>query len=1083
MSEKLENTKYLVIGIDHQTGSLNYIVGDDDKYIDTANKSVPPFNVLQDMGEKPNENMQYVKIKVQKSTSKPVAESTEKQPYFELNNAWYTLILDEAVNQIETSGVVDKKWFGNYALENDPFDIFSNVFYNKKLIIQNIKYLFNLPQSDFNKEFPEINDHKNDPLHIIEQSLVKPFFAIKTVIDMKSSKKVIQPDKTEKIVENYFIIGRDRYGYPNIKGDKSYAIAALQMLYDVRMYCPGCITESEDDEKLLKKLHQHITLRTYFLHESDADANILDFDNDLRTFPSNGETIQKKCLNVLKHFSSKTIGMYEATPLTTPTENMIIVNSETLISKADNYELIGQICKVNGIDHLIYFDNKNGLTYNDVEIREQKDLLYICEKSKFSLYRKKGQTYRDLLKTKFLLTEDDIERTINGNKTINFIDTFVSTTDTYENDEKVKDFIMQYLADKSRFELEVFMRKKPFDGTVVRHGICNHSGDLSYFMAAMQMLYDCVLFTYGKEFTDVGLQKADQTTKMFEFQLLNLEYCLRRIFENIQSSFDNNNNLNFNPLELMTTPIGNEPSENVFHNFMICINFILAANPLFNISLDNAHPGVNPRDPDAFPEYSQDTVMDNYYYKKYVNNFLDYSKIQASITAAGTSAAPTSTPTSDWWYPGKILMKTWNTLQQFNDDDLETSLDEIGADDNEKKNINDKLTPEEKKKAFAELLKTKKIDFNNKSVPDIIRDKCVGIINTLIIVLLRKGNVFVDFEDDLRPVSDKFAHFLEDPLSPSTSSSSVASGVRKKVPNFIIKIGSLPRKPLETAIPAPATAPATSSATGAATASAPATAPATGAATTAPAPAPPPAPVKNWIKITGGDDNNLNIEYLRGVYFPEGPNYKHSEHNDVIMELNGGIWEIRNGIHATTKTKQIFAKSAGSDILKDTWTIKELIYNDTTTNTFNPAGTPVSVTEIGAPYIPSPGEKIPDFTPTVSSFPEKYQLNDALFTVNSYTRIGQIYKSIYHDLYYKYYNEPSNTLFFDFTAINVNSQKEFQQNTRNMFPFIALYKNDLYNAVEIEAAAGPAGSRENFIYQDIVEWINYLQNNLKTKYY
>jgi hypothetical protein len=52
-----------------------------------------------------------------------------------------------------------------------------------------------------------------------------------------------------------------------------------------------------------------------------------------------------------------------------------------------------------------------------------------------------------------------------------------------------------------------------------------------------------------------------------------------------------------------------------------------------------------------------------------------------------------------------------------------------------------------------------------------------------------------------------------------------------------------------------------------------------------------------------------------------------------------------------------------------------------------------------------------------------------------------------------------------------------------MFPFIALYKNDLYNAVEIEAAAGPAGSRENFIYQDIVEWINYLQNNLKTKYY
>lgn len=263
---KLENIKYLVVGIDNQTGSLTYIVDDSEKYIDSANKSVPPFNVLQDMGEKPNENMQYVKIKVQKSISKPVAESTEKQPYFELNNAWYTLILDEAVNMNETSGVVDKKWFGNYALEKDPFDIFSNVFYNKSLIIQNIRYLFNLPESDFNTEFPEINASKNEPLEIIQKSLVKPFFAIKTVLDMKLSREIVQPDKTKKNIENFFIVGRQRYGYPNIKGDKSHVISALQMLYDVRMYCPDCL--KDDTDGTLAKLHQHVTFRTFFCTKS-----------------------------------------------------------------------------------------------------------------------------------------------------------------------------------------------------------------------------------------------------------------------------------------------------------------------------------------------------------------------------------------------------------------------------------------------------------------------------------------------------------------------------------------------------------------------------------------------------------------------------------------------------------------------------------------------------------------------------------------------------------------------------------------------------------------------------------------------
>jgi hypothetical protein len=394
-------------------------------------------------------------------------------------------------------------------------------------------------------------------------------------------------------------------------------------------------------------------------------------------------------------------------------------------------------------------------------------------------------------------------------------------------------------------------------------------------------------------------------------------------------------------------------------------------------------------------------------------------------------------------------MNAWKTIKQYNKDDFDRSLDELGATTAEKDNTKN-MTPNDKKDALKNLLEDKSGVIENASVPDIINDKCVSLINTLIIVLLRKGNVFVDFEDDLRPINKKFEHFLDD----NTNNNVTNAASRKVAPHFIIRIGSLPRMPLK-APDAP-----------------------TGA---------PPAPGQNWIKITGSLDNNPNIEYFRGVYFPEGANYKHYEHNDVIIQYNSteNKWEIK---YVEAGTEYVFAKSDTQDILTTTWQIKDDLYSGTGT-TFTAA--PGTASEIGAPYIPSPGEKIPDFTPTFTTLPERFDLatpatpatsaTPAVFNgTTQYTQIGLIYKSIYHDLYYKYYNKPANSLFFDCASVDVKSTKDFQQNTRNMFPFIALYKNNSYNATEITAAAGP--TRQNFIYQDIVQWTDYLKR-LNPRFY
>jgi hypothetical protein len=999
------NIKYLVVGIDNKTGSLSYVVGDNSKIVDTASNSYLPYDVIENSIDNSSESMQYVKIKVQKSPTKPIGQPTDRNPYFELNKNWYTLLLDQYVNPIETSGVIDKKWFTDYGLEQDPFIIFKRFrFYNNDMIVQNIKYLVDLPatESNFYQKFPELEENKIATLPEIQKSLVKPFFAIKTVLDMRQNRKKLddkgQPviDKATgkpTIVEGYFVNHRERYGYPNIMGDKSHIISALQLLFDVVMYCPDCILAARKDD--MKQLHRHITLRNFFLREGEIDENIMDFENAVK---NDSELPSFDYLNTF--LETATIGVFRTGQEIDYTKNMIIVQGDRVVEKTRGYELIGQICKLQDVEHYVYYNYKEKMLYNDVEIREDKQgnqvLYYIDNTMSISLYRKLGSTYRDILKTKFYVSEDEIEFTLKQNKTLLFVDNFM-TDDVYTNSVKIRTFMLQYLSSRSKRELDKNIQSL-FNNDHFKFGICNFSGDLSYFTAAMQMLYDCVPFRSNIDYKTNQLGNSE-TVKMFEFQLLNNEYCLLRIFDNIQVTIDPQKRPeNYNPLELTVgVKLENEQTqqENVFFNYRICAEFIMNSNIVSNLEFPRDRNGL-------YPEYNFETILDNYYYKRVANNLLD-----VGITTAAANINPDMFSTN--WYIGKVL---GNFILEEGDWILPDSiLNKLSLMQQRKQS---KMADDERREEARKLLQNEIVkqvpgyNIANRSVPPIITNKCVDIIHKLILILFRKFNVFIDFEDDERVLNEKTQNYKD------------AAGT-VQTPNFVIRIGRLPREPLK--------------------------------------------PEGNWIKISGVPLNNPNAEFINGVYKPTGSGYKHIEHYDVTLSNpNGANWQI---VITVAGTPYVVATGAASfDVNAPTaFQVKNTRFNDPDNNT-----DPIQLTrtEVGATYLPQTGEKVVDQIDAPMDLPSNYQ-----FDVTNYSTVGTIYKSIHHDYYYKYYNHLQKILFFDSEAVyeveNVNRY------TVGMFPFIRLYKRDGYNYEPAKTGNNPG---DELIYKDVVTFLDYMYREL-----
>lgn len=1008
------NIKYLVVAIDNKTGSLSYVVGDDSKIVDLASTSYTPYEVIENTIDNSTESTQYVKIKVQKSPTKPIGASTDRNPYFELNKNWYTLLLDQFANPIETSGVVEKTWFTDYGLEQDPFIIFKRFrFYNNDMIVQNIRFLIDLPatESNFFTKFPDLETNKIASLPDIQKSLVKPFFAIKTVLDMRQNRKKLddkgQPviDKaTGKpiIIEGYFVNGRQRYGYPNITGDLSHIISALQLLFDVVMYCPDCILAARKDD--MKQLHRHITLRNFFLREDESEQNIMDFENAVK---NDSGLLSFNYLNTF--LDTATIGVFGTGQTITYGQNLLIVQGETIVEKTRGYELIGQICKLQDVEHYVYYNYKEKMLYNDVEIREDKQgnqvLYYIDNTMSISLYRKLGSTYRDLLKleTKYYMSDDEIEFTLKQNKTLLFVDNFMSNDLPTDND-RIRTFMLQYLSSRSKRELDKNI-KSLFSGDHFKFGICNYTGDMSYFTAAMQMLYDCVPFRskieYGK--TELG---NTASVKMFEFQLLNNEYCLSRMFDNIQVTIDpKNGRKNYDPLELtvgVTLENGSKSQENVFLNYQICVNFIMNSNIVSNLEFPS---GIK----DKFPEYKYETILDNYYYKRVANNLLDIGSAAgvASVNAADSYLATNPDGLSKNWYAGKFF-DTFGAIMN-KDEDIRNFIKA------EQLNTQRQMAHDERREAARKLLQdeiTRQVPgytIANRSVPAIITNKCVDIIHKLILILYRKFNVFIDFEDDERGYEEKTRNYKDASNQP-------------KSPNFVIRIGRLPRKPLLNTV--------------------------------------------NWIKISGVPVDHPNAEFINGVYKALTSGYKHTEHNDVTLSNPAaGGWQIVITVGGTAYQVANRAPTFDLDVATS-FRVKNTRFNNNTDNNFSPVN--LTRTNVGETYLPQTGEKVVDQIDAPTDLPPNYTFGAA-----NYSTVGTIYKSIHHDYYYKYYNHLQKILLFDSEAVyDVDNVNRY---TVGMFPFIRLYKKDGYNYEPAKAGNNPGNE---VIYKDVVPFLDYMGREL-----
>lgn len=990
------NIKYLVVAIDNKTGSLSYHIGDDTKIVDLATSTYTPYEVIENTIDNSTESTQHVKIKVQKSPTKPISGSTDRNPYFELNKNWYTLLLDQYVNPIETSGVIDKTWFTDYGLEQDPFIIFKRFrFYNNDMIVQNIRFLIDLPatESNFFTKFPDLEANKIASLPDIQKSLVKPFFAIKTVLDMRQNRKKLddkgQPviDKATgkpTIIEGYFVNGRQRYGYPNITGDLSHIISALQLLFDVVLYCPDCtITAFSGD---LKELHRHITLRKFFLGEDESEQNIMDFyekvKNDVGIDP----------FTFLSGFLNTTIELVRSGQRITYGQNLLIVQGDQVVEKTRGYELIGQICKLQDVEHYVYYNYKEKMLYNDVEIREDKQgnqvLYYIDNTMSISLYLKLGSTYRDLLRKKYYISDDEIEFTLKQNKTLLFVDNFMSN-DVNTDSRIISTFMLQYLSSRSKRELDKNI-KSLFSGDHFKFGICNFTGDMSYFTAAMQMLYDCVPFRSKIDYNKTLLGYTE-SVKMFEFQLLNNEYCLSRIFDNIQVTIDpRNGSKNYDPLELtvgVNLENGSPFQENVFFNYRICAEFIMNSNIVSNLEF--------PTDIlDQYYEYHYETILDNYYYKRVANNLLDVGSAQDRATAAAASTNPNVF--SNKLRLGMYLGAVFNTFNEFN------TRRELA--DDERRQAARKLLQDEIKTAVPTY------NIANRSVPPIITNKCVDIIHKLILILYSKFNVFIDFEDDERDNKQKTQNYKD------------ATGMVKS-PNFVIRIGRLPREPLKTA--------------------------------------------GNWIKISGVPLTNPNAEFINGIYRPTGSGYKHIEHNDVTLSnTGGGNWQI---VITVDGTPYVVATGTPTfDVgVPTAFQVKNTRFNDNTNNVMT--ATNLTRTEVGETYLPETGQQVVEQIDAPTDLPQDYNFNNA-----RYLQVGTIYKSIHHDYYYKYYNHLQKILLFDSEAVyDVDNVNRY---TVGMFPFIRLYKKDGYNYEPAKAGKNPG---DEVIYKDVVPFLDYMGRELK----
>lgn len=1032
MSTPVVDFKYIIIKIDPHTGSFIYentIV--DQASADAISDDVPigktPYETLNETHEQPKN----IKIKVKRLAAKP---TVDEKYTFELDNKWYTLLLNErVVGGIEP--YVTKDWFSDTTLAKNPFDAYI-IFDSHDEVVKNIKYLYrlgSLNQCDFNTKF--VNFVKVavttavSTIEDIQKSLVAPYFAVKTVIDMM----VTKTDDNGTAFPNYYInslgFNGSRYGYPNITGDKSHIIAALQLLYDITGFCNNCVKTANAGS--IKDLHQHVKFRTYFLKNRSEQIGQFNekINKDFSTYTTPYAFLQGVLDDTLIQFDDSayaaaatgaaTAAATAAAPIVFDKDKSLLIVRGNAIVDGTSAELIGQIYKFKDFDQYIYYDAKTKFMYNDVEVRDDPNTIttltyYTDPTDIISLYRlTTKQTYRDLFLKKYLIDNDFIEFVLSRNKTISYIDEFISNDALYVKKQSINVdlFVKQYLAYKSDTELNELIANK-FDNVNPRFGICNYTGDFSYFIAAMQMVYDCCPMR-SHNLSNHTMQKDKPNYNTLIMQILNAEYSVSRICSNIETILPpGNKESNINPLTLNLSMPGGKLL-NVFLNYKVCVEYIQNMIDTFLTRLVDKTIG------DTICENLADKIENNYYFHA-LTKYREQIKVDAIKIIAADMA-------EDEYNSWSLIYKIY----------IETN------------DIQSKTMEELAKKAEDNKIPLKKSDLEKISqiLPNIVRNKCVETINKLFIVLSTGNNVFIDFQEDTRLT--KQAHFtatlpnfvIKVGNLPTVDSTTVdsktvdsktyvkieykdtkneeqslwGSGIYLKVDDkiythtehigyniqfetdkWVLKFIDVNSKSTNIAeFPPPPVSAALA-----------ASSPSSGAP---PAPAPP-----------------SSVAVASGPALPPAPPPSSSGAPDILTDL---AKPITNGDH----------------------TIKAL-----------PGYIPYSPLN-HAQIDPKIAIKIPK----ESDLGDTYTFNSIPSKTNTYTVIGTIYKSIHHDYYYKYYDHVGKRLFFDCSKMNgVNNIEQLMQEEM-MFPFIRLYKSDtIGNYSTFFVKDHP------FLYPDILKFAN-----------
>lgn len=737
-----------------------------------TNDNRTPHEIL----DNPN-GTKFLKIEV-KRTNVQAGETS-----FQVGQYWYNIVLEKkCTDNIER---VTKEWFkgiANFDKIFEKFIIYKNTTGVHDLVIANLKNLQKLgDQTSFYQDFKEMKDMQTmDKVEDIQKALIKPFFAIKSIIDMYTGRY----DKYGKLIDNYFINDSGRFGFPNIKGDKSHIIASLQLLFDINTRCDKCFEES--NKNTINEILRHVRERTFFVEPNATNDVIEKFENSIKIYSTITDPEVFLRTVVIK---GGTVEFVKDSNWPASEPNVVIaIKSKDYNPTADvhnNYKEVGRIYKLRYLDHYIYHEIKTDVIYDDMSVIPKTDVNILVTNAEnnfgISIYIKRNSTYRDFLESKFNIKSEELDeflKNMYGSNIDLTLVPFISSVDKFINNDAgannllLESILSQYLADRSIMLTKEIQKNKFLTGAQSRFGLCNFNGRLSYFTAAMQLMYECLP---QKRAENNDLMTATNVTKnptvaqnttgfsdflfrvyskriknaeasihqfLFIHQLLNTEYCLKEIFAYIE-----------------TASPEVEERETIMENYLKCVYYLTL------VTTSQANIGVMETSAFAgqYGEYTPDVFYTNYYYDTIANLAIDVEDLaNARIEAGGTIERT---------YFSRPLLNIWYNIADMGSNPkmstYQTTYLKQGALENEQKS--------------EKLLKDKSVTNKPTVLSKIFKNKCVDLLCTFTNVLNTGFNTLMLFEEDIK-YNWKYNTFV--------------AKNNNKPPNFIVWVNELPTENL-----------------------------------------------------------------------------------------------------------------------------------------------------------------------------------------------------------------------------------------------------------------------------------------------